>query len=89
MHDNAIPISRVITGALWTWVLLLLIAAWVVWGVVGQHGAGAMLGLTACVSAAAAGVAQVRCYTLRMIALIRVAHGLDGETHTVELRPMR
>ena len=88
MHDNAIPISRVVTGALWTWVLLLLTAAWIVWGVAGQHGAGVMLGLTACASSAAAATAQIRCYTLRVCALLRVTSGLE-DAPTIELRPLR
>lgn len=89
MHDNSIPTSRVITGALWTWVILVLLAAWIVFAV-GYHELAAMLGLTACASSAAAATAQIRCYTLRVCALLRVTAGLDGgDAPTVQLHPLR
>ena len=71
MHDGSIPTSRLVKAALWTITSSLLIGAWLTAYLIGWREAQ-LLGYTACVSSAAAAVAHIRCYMLRMSALIKL-----------------
>ena len=85
MYDGSVSTSKLITIALWAWVILLLSAAWIVWAL-GKHEGAAMLGFTACASSAAAATSQIRCYSLRVCALMRVTPGGEREA---QIRPLR
>lgn len=88
MNDRSISASSTITTALWAWAFLLLLSSW---GVMAFHGPwelAAMLGFSTCVFTGVAATSQIRCYTLRMCQLIRVAHGLEYEPDP-ELRAVR
>lgn len=85
-ESRTIPLTTIITTALWACVWAALTGAWV-FHVLGQHGASVMLGFTACAFSPVAGVATVRCFFLRTHRLIRATYGLDapraGELRTV------
>lgn len=87
MHDSSISVSKVITAALWAWVVMVLLAAWTAW-LFGHHELAAMLGLTACASSAAAATAHIRCYMVRTCGLLRAVSDHEGAP-TIQLRPMR
>lgn len=84
MHDVAVSMSKVVTAALWVLSLLLLLAAWIVGLTYGIHTVSVLLGFTAVIVAAMAGVSQVRLYTLRVCGIMRATAGLvpaDAELH--------
>lgn len=89
MNDNLIPISRIVTVSLWIATLLLCIAAWIAWWLAGPgEDAWMMLGFSTCAMSGVAATAQVRCYTLRVVALLRAVGGLERSDGT-DLRLMR
>lgn len=81
MQDSSIPASRVISFALWAVVAGFMIAAWLVL-FAGEADVAIMIGLTGCVAAATAAVATIRCYSLRLCAVLRIIsinqRGQDG-----------
>lgn len=72
MNDMSVPISRAVAYGTWVLAILLLLAAWVVSALVSEW-VGDLLATTAACFFAAAAVAQVRWYLVRMSRLIRVA----------------
>lgn len=76
MHDTAIPASRLITIALWTASVVVLVISWVVW-LRGNQSLAVMIGTTAIIIVAAAAVSQIRCYQLRICRLVRMVGGLE------------
>lgn len=89
MHDDMVSRAFVVAVLLWAWAVALVVVTWVL-AVVGAplryEGA---TGLTAILSLAWAMVWQSRLYALRISALIRVVHGLDGpdaSLHTIGRR---
>lgn len=84
MHDSSISTSKLITAALWAWVLLLFAAAWATWAL-GASEIWMMLAFTGCASSACAATSQIRCYALRLCAMVRATGGADRG----ELRSLR
>jgi len=85
MQDSSIPTSRLITAALWAIVAIIMGTAWLLVGL-GHRTAANMLGLTGCATSAAAAVSSIRCYTLRICALLRATSGRmigDSDLHSV------
>ena len=70
MRDGHISISKVITLALWTWMVVLIVLAWVAFAD-GLGRVPFLLGLTGCASSAVAATAQIRCYTLEVCRIMR------------------
>ena len=83
--DRTISTGAIITGCLWAWVILLLLAAWLTWGAGSPGNLPILLGLTACASSAAAATAQIRCYAVRMCAVIKITRAAQS----AELRSLR
>lgn len=74
MHESTISTSRVIASTLWTWVVVLMAAAWIIILWAPQHWPTAMmLAATSCASSGIAAVMHVRCYAIRMCTLIRTS----------------
>lgn len=77
MEDGTISTCRAVAGVLWTAVISLMVAAWVVllWG---PHEIAAILAATGCCMSAVAAVAQIKCYSTSVCRLIRVTNGLQS-----------
>lgn len=72
MHEGTpVNMGELVKWGLSTTVALLMAAAWIAW-FAGTESAWMMLGLTACATSAAAAVAHVRCYAVRICDLVRV-----------------
>lgn len=83
MTDTTVPLARVVTFVLWTLGAFALIAAWVV-TLTASHATGDLLGITAIVFCAVAGVSQIRCYVLRVCTLLRLVRSeqeVNAELH--------
>lgn len=83
--DRTISTGAIITGCLWVGVILLLLAAWLTWAGGGPESLPVLLGLTACSTSAAAATAQVRCYAVRLCAVIKITRAAES----AELRSLR
>ena len=88
MHDNAISASKLAAYALWAWVALLFAVAWLTWAFGDHETLWMMFAFTGCASSALAATFQVRCYSLRVCALLRATHGLDTPPPS-EVRALR
>jgi hypothetical protein len=86
MEEGSISTNRIVTVVLWLTAGLMFFAAWVTW-FAGLDTLGLMLGLTACPVVACAVISQVRAYSSRILALVRITGGLEqpptAEIHTV------
>lgn len=85
MYDNSVPLSRVLAFTLSAVGVLLVAVAWAIGAADNWH-IGIMFGLTAVPVVAAAAVAWVRCYSLRICALLSATshlRGEDGRMHSV------
>lgn len=78
MNENTVSTGAVVAAALWTWVVVLILGAWVTWALGGPAGMWILLGTTACASSAAAATAHIRIYVVRLSGLIRLANGVDA-----------
>lgn len=87
MYDRQIPMSRFWAASGWTAVAALLASAWLAW-VMYDSDIAVLLGLTACATSAAAAVATIRCYAIRVARLIRLAGHL-GDTTPGEVGRLR
>ena len=86
MHDPLISSAKVLATAIWTLAGLLLLSGWVV--MLTDDGVwewALMLSLTGVAVVGVALVLHVRCYVLRLVAIIRLAHGMAGEHESREL----
>ncbi len=89
MDDGTISTCRAVAGVLWTIVISLMVAAWIVllWG---PHPIAGMLAATGCAMSAVAAVAQIKCYSTSVCRLIRVTNGLQSPDAEVrEFGPRR
>jgi len=83
MIDSTIPTSKVTMTALWCVVVMLGLASWAL-GIADEWNWAFLVGLTACAVSAAAAVAHIRCYALRLCALIKAnqASSIDEARRT-------
>lgn len=86
MHDGSISTSKLIAASLWAISAAVLGAAWIAWGQ-GEPGLAIMMASSSVLPAAAAGVAQVKCYSLRLCGLLRVV--ADDQDEMPPLRSLR
>lgn len=87
MQDSTVATSKLITSALWAWVAALFIAAWLTYAIT-THDIWMMLAFTGCASSALAATSQIRCYSLRICGLLRVASGL-GAPRSADVHSLR
>lgn len=71
MHDSAIPASRIITFTLWAATVVVLATSWLL-AASDQWRLAQQFGYTAGALSAGAAVSHVRCYMLRVTALIKL-----------------
>lgn len=69
MIDRSVSASKIEAGVLWGLVILLILGAWAVAFVHWQ--AAILVGVTACALSAGAATMQIRCYVIRVCALLR------------------
>lgn len=79
MQDSSVPTSKLIAAALWTVAITIMAAAWVTWMAGDDPGLALMIAASAVLPAAGAGVAQIRCYSLRVCGLLRVMAADQGD----------
>lgn len=86
MNDgNVITVGKVVAGSIWTAVCGLMASGWTlyIWGCIetdtvaasGKQRLAFMLMLTACPLAAAASVAHIRTFAVKMCGLIKAVNG--------------
>ena len=71
-ESTVIPTDKFVAYALWAWVVFLTLVAWIVW-LADRDGPWALIATTACASSAAAAVAHIRLYAVRICLRIRLA----------------
>lgn len=88
MNERTTSTDMVVAGIAWTVVVLLLTSGWLLLGA-GNWQVGLMLGLTACAASAFAAVRHIRCYTVRLCALVRNCAGLVDSQDGASLHSLR
>lgn len=83
MQEMSVPISKFLAYSLWGLTALLILMAWVTYQ--QSHDLAIMLATTACITGLGATTSSVRCYSVRLAKLIRMAGGLahDKRIHSV------
>lgn len=74
MVDHRMSAYIVVAGALWAVTFTLIAAAWIT-TLVGHQPVGMLLGLTGCVTSAAAATAHVKTFSLRVCSVMRASMG--------------
>lgn len=88
MNDTAIPINRLIAYTFWGLAALTLLAAWLV-ALTASPLVGGMLGITALCFIGVAGVSQIRCYVVRLCALLRAYNRAELDRRSADLHSVR
>lgn len=88
MEESSVPIVRVAIISLWAATAFALLGAWVVGAVSGEWQLACLIGMSGFPALGGATVLQVRCYSNRIITLLRICSGLQSEA-AAELRPVR
>lgn len=78
MHDSYIKGSTIVAWLLWTKSIALVLLMWAIFFIGGRPALGRAIMVTAVFSMSITVVWQVRMFTQRLSALIRVTSGLDG-----------
>ena len=79
-QEGYVSTTKLVTDILWAIVVALIVAGWTIGLITRDYKIPIMLVGTASTASAAAVVAHIRCYTLRMANLIRVTAGLAPTT---------
>lgn len=79
MIEQAVDLGKLVAGAAWAVVALLIAAAWVV-GLLVNWQIGMLLATSACALSAAAAVLHIRCFMVRVLALIRATSQSSDES---------
>jgi len=85
LDDGTVSMTKVVMAAMWTLVVALGLTSWGL-GIAGEWNWAFLVGLTGCATSAAAAVAHIRCYALRVCALVKASGAITEARRVSRLR---